>query len=175
MRVTLGIPTIGGISGQVYASQLALAASMGKKVDDMIVPSVNGVSPHSRAREIIIKKAIDFNSDYLLFLDSDMVPPPDAFHRLLETLLETKASMVAGHFYRRGYPYTLTWFKIVNDKNKEVCASPEVGFAEIDCCGLACNLIDVRWIQEHLNEPFFFMGESVISGLFLSQLLLSIN
>ena len=164
MRVTLGIPTLGDVNGSLYASHLALAASMGSKVDAMIVPSVFGISPHSRAREVVIEKAIDFNSDYLLFLDSDMVPPANAFHRLLETLERTKASMVAGHFYRRRYPFTLTWFKTVDGKNIEVSAEPEVDFAEIDSCGLACNLIDIKWVREHLEKPFFFIGEKKING-----------
>ena len=158
MRVCLGIPVVGGVPGEVFASHLTLAVAIGRKAD-IVIPGVFDVMPHDRARMVLANAAIEYKCDLLLFIDSDMEPPRDTFDLLYETMQASKAQVVVGNCYRRGYPFTGVWFKEHQGKVYECYASPESGWHEIDSTGLACALIDVPWMRDHIPEPRFFIGQ----------------
>jgi len=156
MRIALGIPVVDHVPGEAVFSHYALCATIGRR-GQVVVPSVLNLMPHDKARNLIMTVARENNADYLMFVDSDMVVKPDAFDLLLETLQKNKCVMAAGHAYRRGYPFTPTWFKFKGEELFQVTASQ--GVHEIDACGLACNLIDLKWIWENLEKPYFFTGK----------------
>jgi len=154
MRITLGIPIIQAIPGECVHSLIALAVEIGRDGEMAVSTSLN-VFPHDRARNKIIKDAVETDSEYLFFADSDHVFPPRAFERMLFVMQEKECVMVTGHTLRRGYPYTNTWFK--NNEKGELCNVTASGnnVYEIDACGLGCALINIPWIVENLEEPFF--------------------
>lgn len=159
MKTCLGIPVVGSVSGSVYHTHLNLAVSMGRVCETVVLPRVVDVLPHGRAREEILAQAFKFDCDYLFFLDSDMEPPIDSFSVLLRCLKETGAQMVSAHCYRRGYPYTCIWTRLVGEEGHQIDGGVEARPEEIDSTGLAANLIDLRWLRKNVQAPFFEMDK----------------
>jgi hypothetical protein len=151
------------VNGAVYFSHLNLFAAIARTSTEIVIPTVVDIFPHDKAREAIINEALGTECDYLLFLDSDMEAPTNTFHKLLSTMSETGAAMVAGHAYRRGYPYTSTWTKVLDGQVFQVDSDKNGRSSEIDSCGLAINLIDLRFVRTHLKPPYFFQGQMLAS------------
>lgn len=159
MRVALAVPVVGGVKGEVYYSHLNLACDIGRKADLVLQPCVD-LFPHARAREELMKSAIRHECDFLMFVDSDMLVPPDAFSHLREVLLsEPNIAMTVGHAYRRGYPYTSTWTVRVKTPEGDGLYQAEAGKDalpfDVMSCGLACNLVSLKWIRDNLLAPYF--------------------
>ena len=169
MRVCLGIPVVESVPGEVYGSHLNLAISLGR-IADVVIPSVVGVVPYDRARETVLKVALDESCDYLFFVDADMGVPMKSFEYLLDDLNGSPSAVLAsGHAYRRGYPFTPTWFKLREGKSYGVTAPPATGIYEIDYTGLFCCVIDLKWVRENLEPPFFKITETESEDVFFCK------
>lgn len=155
MKLVLGIPVVYVVPGQTFPSLLAFAASIGRR-GEIIVPEVLNVFPYDRARELVMEVAEKHEADYVMFVDSDMVIPSNALDLLLEGI-QAGGRIVSGYHYKRGYPYSPTWFKIEDKTCRAVTAAPDVGYQELDAAGMACSLIDFKWLQKNLERPFFSM------------------
>ena len=68
--------------------------------------------PFGPARNHGAKTALDNNFSYLGFLDSDVLPPPDMFTKLMETNLD----IVSGLYYQRFWPYLPVMFNMAMDE-----------------------------------------------------------
>lgn len=157
LKLALGIPIIGEPNAEAYGTHLALAAEMGNH-GQLVISTAIGLAPHDRARNKIFKDVLEAGSKFLMFVDADMRIPVGAFQRLWETIVATKAVMVTAHCYRRGYPFTVAWSKVMDDtgglyqvdtnKRKPV---------EIHGCGFPCTLIDLEWVKENLDRPWFLV------------------
>jgi len=169
-KLCVGIPVVSAVKGEVYHSHLAQMIPLARMFS-LFVPCCVDLFPHAAAREHIMKVAMGHECDYLFFLDSDMVPPPDACMKLLDLLEAAQAEnpnvvMTTAHAYRRGYPYTGVWTIIGNgERIAGAIAPPDLKRpVDIVSCGLACNLVDLKWVREHLKEPYFFQGQREIEG-----------
>ena len=109
MRIVLGIPVVHVVPGQAFSPLLAFAASIGRR-GEVIIPEILNVFPYDNARKLITDVAEKHEADYIMFVDSDMVVPPNAFDLLMQGI-QAGARMTAGYYYKRGYPYTPTWFR----------------------------------------------------------------
>ncbi len=158
MRVGIGYPMIGGISGQVVPSFAMTMAEVSRNCDEFYFFDTLGVVPHDIARSRIMDKAIHFKCDYLFFIDSDQGIPKGAFPRLLKVIQEENAQLVSGHYFRRGYPYSGVWSKKLPNGDISYLWAPEAdALCEVLATGLGCALVDVAWVKEHLMEPYFLM------------------
>lgn len=63
------------------------------------------------ARNALAETAVKSESDWVLWLDSDMVFNPDLMERLFQTAQKENADFVTGVYYRRVEPYTPTLFE----------------------------------------------------------------
>lgn len=156
-RVALGIPVIESVPVETYSSHLALAADMGEIVEVKIIVS-ESVMPHDRARIQIFDRAIEEECRYLMFVDDDNFIPRGSFKLLFDVMVERSPVVVSGHYLRRGYPYTSVWSVYRGDNTFQVDA--QEGVHEINCSGLGCALIDVGWVKEHLDKPYFYMEQN---------------
>ena len=109
--------------------------------------------PIDVARNRFVKELLkSVDTEYLFFLDSDVLPGPDALVRLMSH----KRRIVSGLYYRRVPPIHPTAY-IYDEKEKgfKVIKDPgEVGLVEVDAVGLGCCLIH-RSVFEQLNPPWF--------------------
>jgi hypothetical protein len=87
-----------------------------------------------------------------MYVDSDIVVPVGAFGVLWQTMQDTKAQVVSGRYYQRGYPFANVWMKRHEHRNYHC----DGGLVEdLDACGMGCVLIDRRWVSKELEKPLF--------------------
>ena len=131
----------------------------------------------AESRELVRKKVIGENYDYLFCLDQDVVPPKDVIERLMENGRHivtgiyynnyTKLNPVTNEYEQRKLP--VVWVKSLKDPNKLVSIRKDIiesgELIKIDSCGTGCILIhrDVlekikfRWEEdkEGVDDVFF--------------------
>lgn len=159
LKLALGIPIVGDVHAESYDTHLALAAEMGLHGSLVITTAVD-LAPHDRARNKIMTDAFDAKCEYLMFVDADTGVPVGAFRHLWETIIRTKGVIATAHCYRRGYPFTSSWSKRMDPPggvyqvDVEKTATKPV---EIDGCGFPCTLLDLNWIKDNIDQPWFLV------------------
>jgi len=166
MILGIGMPRVGDVPSEAVSSHMKCAAQAGlhDDIEDIKILDCYNVFPYDRAREMVIKKAIEEKCDYLLFVDADIVLPLNTFSLLFEVLREKNAVAVSGEYHRRGHPYTSVWSKVIQDSNNSgkskvtFTALAKKGVHLIHASGLGCCLIDLNWVKANIKPPFFKMG-----------------
>lgn len=167
MRIGIGLPMVMSVGAKVVPGLMALSFEVGKAGYELIIYSTDRMYPYHRSREHIINEALVGECHRLLFVDSDCVVQYKSFVRLMETMDDAKAVMVAGHSYRRGWPFTNVW-SIDYGREKGVmqvdCKPNAVVPMEIHGAGFSCNLIDLEWVKEMIRPPYFTLGTEEEGG-----------
>jgi hypothetical protein len=101
-------------------------------------------------RERLIDQAISLNSEWVLWLDSDMMFPPTTLIRLLSH----NQDVIACNYMKRGYPFkTVTYSDLSNWENWiPITYSDELIDAE--ATGMGCLLMKTS-IFNKLKKPYF--------------------
>lgn len=100
------------------------------------------------ARNEAVKVAIEDGVDHLLFIDSDMDIPHDAYQKLLDC----DSDIACGVMWTKHIPSWPTVFR----GGKPYLGS---GIEDIDECGLACTLIRTSLLKS-MKTPYFYMDGS---------------
>lgn len=118
-----------------------------------------GYSPVSVARNLCVKEFLNQGYDYLFFVDSDTVPPPDA----IKKLLASKKQIISGVTCNlklcedgllRPAPMVMRY---VDPKNPDEGLMPIVkpnGIEEVDGFGMSCCMIH-KSVFDGWEEPWF--------------------
>lgn len=98
------------------------------------------------SRNTLAQKAIEMEADYVLWLDSDMVFPPDLLERMMARLKKDDIDILTGLYFRRVRPFSPVLFDrlemVGNVCNwSEFKDIPEEPF-EVGGCGFGCVLMD---------------------------------
>ncbi|HLD58408.1 MAG TPA: hypothetical protein VI977_02080 [archaeon] len=107
------------------------------------------------ARNVLVENFLQSDCTHMLFLDSDMVFPPD----IVELLLKRDKDVVSGLYFLR--KMLLPCFRFFKDGNYQSSYDfPKDSLIKVDACGLGCILIK-RKVLEKISEqnpgkPFFF-------------------
>jgi glycosyltransferase involved in cell wall biosynthesis len=101
-------------------------------------------------RENLIEMAKECNSEYILWLDSDMVFPPTTIIRLLEH----NKDIVGCNYMKRTLPLKTVAYTNVNDWDSWVRMEPKNDLIEVEGIGLGCILMKVN-IFDNLTKPYF--------------------
>lgn len=139
MRTLIAVPCMDSVPAH-FAQSLVMMDKVGEVALAMQMGSLVYDSRNALARE-----AINRGTDYVLWLDSDMVFAPDLLTRLFATAEATGADILTGVYYRRQPPYTpvlydrLDWDgdKIIAEKTEDVGADVH----EVAGCGFGCVLM----------------------------------
>lgn len=90
--------------------------------------------PFDMARNVLAMQALDAGAEWLFFLDSDVIPPPDAVRRLIDRDLP----IVSGLYARRSPPHAVP----VAIKNGAWLTQYKPGeLVDVDLVGAGCLLI----------------------------------
>lgn len=100
MKVFIAVPCMDQLPAR-FAQSLAML----RKYDNTVVNFQIG-SLVWDSRNKLAQTAIQYEADYMLWLDSDMVFGPDLLERLMKTKKESGADIVTGLYFRRNPPYT---------------------------------------------------------------------
>lgn len=124
------------------------------------IDSVGSVIHESR--NLLVEKALELECTHVLFIDDDMIFPPEA----LVKLLEHDVDIVCGLAFRRLPPYDPVIFKQhVND----ILATEKIkqGLVEIDACGSAFILIKRR-VFDKMPNPWYKWGDTSL-GIYVES------
>lgn len=165
MRIALGMPRVGDVPAEVVSSHMKCGIQIAERedVDDVMVIDVLNVFPFDRARELVISRAFQVECDYLLFIDADIMLPLNTFNLLYDALIDKDAVATSGNYHRRGHPYTSVWSRLIetDDPDEEplvLAVQATKGVHLIHTSGLGCCLIDLSWVKDNLEKPYFRMS-----------------
>ena len=103
-------------------------------------------------REGLVDMARDANATHVLWIDSDMIVPPDSAQRLLSH----RVDVVAGNYVTRQYPHKTVAYSKFNDWNSYVThdsASMDT-LTRVDAVGMGCILMRMS-VFDRLTKPYF--------------------
>jgi GT2 family glycosyltransferase len=119
-----------------------------------------GLFPLDNARNTVIKEFRELDFDYLWWIDDDIVPPPNAMERMVNTLeaRDDIDSLGAACFSMKSdsgdyFPYPVT-LRYNEDKQYEVYYGQ--GVEQVDATGGACVMMK-RHIFDNVERPYEFV------------------
>lgn len=103
-------------------------------------------------REVLVKMARDAGSTHILWLDSDMMFPPDTAQRLLKH----SKPVVAGNYSTRTYPHkTVAYSKIYDWKSYLINDTDKSGeLIPVEAVGMGCMLTSME-VFDKMDVPYF--------------------
>ena len=101
-------------------------------------------------RENLIGQAIAMKSEWVLWLDSDMMFPATTLLRLLAH----KKDIVACNYMKRSFPFKSVAFTDTNDWESWVPLQTEDKLITVEAIGMGCVLIKTSIFQK-LSKPYF--------------------
>lgn len=121
--------------------------------------------PVDKARNNIVMQFIDQqrDSEYLLFLDADMVFPRD----LVKNLLNIDADVATALAFKKWWPHYPTIYHYNGKEFKSIIDYEKKKIIEVDGCGMACCLIK-REVFEKIKYPWFEF-EEIKEGKYFSE------
>lgn len=101
-------------------------------------------------RERLVEQAKKVNSDYILWIDSDMLFPSTAAVRLLEH----NKDIVACNYTKRTKPLKTVAYTNLNDWDSWVPMKPQDELVKVEGVGMGCMLMKLD-IFEKIQKPYF--------------------
>jgi len=102
-------------------------------------------------REQLARMAMDQGSSHVLWLDSDMMFPPDAIQRLLAH----NVSLVAGNYVTRQYPHKTVAYRQLHDWCSYVQhTADQQQLISVAAVGMGCMLVTTALMAE-MQSPLF--------------------
>ena len=165
-KILVAVPCMDQVPAQ-FAQSLATLRKVGACVIAFQCGSLIYTSRNNLAAE-----AVKHGMDYVFWLDSDMLFPPDTLEKLLDDIKKQEGDVImTGMYCRRVAPFHPTVFEtleIVDDVStwtdyKEI---PD-GLFEVQGCGFGCVLaptsvfVDVQAKFGHMFSPIGDVGEDL--------------
>jgi hypothetical protein len=101
-------------------------------------------------RESLIKQAIEVGSEWVLWLDSDMMFPPSVLMRLLAH----NEDLVGCNYMKRSYPFKTVAFTDTSDWENWIPIQYSNELVEAEAVGMGCILMKTALFKE-LQKPYF--------------------
>lgn len=140
-KILIAVPCMDMVSARFAQSLSTL-----KKTEHCVVSFlINSLVYDSRNK--LSEYAVKGEFDFVLWLDSDMVFPPDTLERMLKTLDEhEEIDILNALYFRRGAPFSPVAFDVLELNDKGECNYKDMEvvpseLAEIAGCGFGCVLM----------------------------------
>lgn len=164
LKITIAINSLVATRYLAYSNHIQLFFRLGRNHPNIDFILVNPERMTiDRMRTMAADVALDTESDYLCFIDDDVLVPfnKDGYGRdWLDKLINANADLVAGDVIIRGYPFNHMLFRW--DKSKSgMLQMPRVpkrrGVIPVDAVGFSLALIKVSLLKR-LSKPYFITG-----------------
>ena len=158
MKIMIGVNTLTQMDQIAYTNHCQFWYRLGKEFPDVQFAFSNPRRASiDRMRNQTAKVALDGGFDYVMFIDDDVLIPPDA----LKKLLAAKADIAAGWTIIRGYPYNNMFFKFDYEGKDVVYYNDfklnEDGLIDCDAVGFSCVLLSCELLKK-VPPPWFVTG-----------------
>jgi len=150
--VVVGIPFYGDNDNEFTSSLLSMRQPGGAGA---VVFAKTSRVLITIARNLLAKAAIDYDSQFLLFIDSDMVFGRESLMRLLMRACDRNISIIGGLAYKRQKPFEPCILRRIGRKWKYCTVTDPPGVYEIDGIGMAFTLIRTS-VFDDLKKPYFY-------------------
>lgn len=169
MRITIGVNTLSSVNSYVYSNHIAFLTKSRQMFpkDDIIFFSPDRMSIDNMRNEAA-RYALQTESDYLMFIDDDVLVPPNCLKRLIEI----NKDIVMGLTMIRGYPFRPMFFKDVTQLGKALALDFYENYRDdidsdglVNCyaIGFSCVLIKTE-ILKKVTQPYFVTSSGSIFG-----------
>ena len=174
-RVTILVNTLQSVNSFVYSNHIAFMCETIRRYpqkDSIFFLTPNRMSIDT-ARNFAAKVAMENDCDYLMFIDDDVLVPPDA----LDRLIELDSDIAAGLVIIRGYPFNVMLFDFTENSKPE---NPQLRYynhlpknedgtlvKKVKCAavGFSCALIGVGLLKA-LEPPYFITGLNLTEDVY---------
>lgn len=140
-KILIAVPCMDMVSAR-FAQSLATL----RKVDTCVVSFLMGSLVYD-SRNKLAGYAVEIEADYILWLDSDMVFPPDTLERMVGVMDQhDEIDILSGLYFRRGQPFTPVAFDKLEINQENECEYEDMQdvpeeLSEIAGCGFGCVLM----------------------------------
>lgn len=165
-KILIAIPCMDQVAAQ-FCQSLAMLEKVGHCLVSLSIGSLI-----YNSRNDLCKTALQNECDFIMWLDSDMVVPPDTIKRLMKDLEDTGADLVSGLYFRRVPPYSPVAFskmEIVGNKCEwSNFDGPLEGIHEVAGVGFGCVLMKTDMLLAMAQKYSDFFGPMAKVGEDLS-------
>ncbi|MDA8940739.1 ANP1/MMN9/VAN1 family protein [bacterium] len=148
-RISIVVPTRDMVhSGFAFSLTQLIKTSENAGIETFLF--FNSGSVLLNQREKLIKSSMEVESDYTLWLDSDMTFPSTTLLRLLSHDKE----IVGCNYKKRSNPQTPVAYKEIGNWDSWVSLDEEKDLVEVEGVGMGCILIKTDLFKE-INKPYF--------------------
>ncbi len=153
IRVLIGVPTRGLLSAQWVLSFLKQSHPVNTSIDYKFIVGKDV----STARDELVQEAIKLGTEYLIFIDDDVIIPPDTITKLIN-IADQEKDIVAGVYYSKQIPPEPLIFK---GRGTGCFKNWEIGeiIDDIDGVGMGLTLLKTA-IFKKIKRPWFKTVES---------------
>lgn len=134
-KVLVGMPTLGNMEIDAVKSLMQLE-------HDGSVDIISESLVYD-ARDKIAMDALASKVDWVMWLDSDIVYPPNVIRKLMSR----NKDMVTGLYYKRTPPYTPCIYQLNDDKLQPYLDYPEDDLFPVEASGFGCMLMKAKVIK----------------------------
>jgi len=169
MKIVVGTNTLTEIQQPAYVNHCQFWFRLGRSYPriDFIFSAPPRMSI-DRMRNMTAKIAIQANADYVLFMDDDVIVPPN---HGLQQLLDCEADIAAGRVCVRGWPFD---YMVFNKSEEDVdglyiqSKLPDSGIHSCDAVGFSFALIKVSLLKR-MTEPWFITGTNHTEDIYFCK------
>lgn len=117
----------------------------------------NRAFPLDHNRNLLVKKSLELEADWVLFLDADMTFPPDLVSALVQDAMESGAAMVSACYFKKLPPHACVSARKRHPDDPQLLTpldTVDKGLADCDVIGMGAALIQ-REVFAAIAYPWF--------------------
>jgi GT2 family glycosyltransferase len=161
-RIAICVPVVEQVSTEFLGSFLNVIFGNMKKYEFVVSFSV--LQPIDLARNELIERALKHNSDYIWFIDSDMILEEG----ILDNLVNMNKDIASALYFMRSPPYKPI-VKVIKDEKFFIVDRISLNqILEVDAVGLGCCLIKrevfEKMLEKNDNKPIFEFKKHKLSN-----------
>lgn len=155
-KILIAVPCMDSVAAQ-FAQALAMLEKEGKCLVSFVIGSLI-----YNSRNDLVKQAMKFECSHILWLDSDMVFPPETLTYLYKEMEETGADLISGLYFRRCPPFSPVAFDTLEIKEGKASWTDYTGelsgLHEVGGVGFGCALMKTDMLLEMAATYGDFFG-----------------